>query len=307
MGTDRAREAVHYSFEKIDEGVIFGRARTEGTALSNTAIIDLGGTTVLFDTSLTLRSAREARSAARALTGREPSLVVNSHWHLDHVVGNQVYADRPIYATKRTVEILLEKRSELEGELTRERIEADIRELERLRSATSTDFGRAQYDAVLRVNRALLEEAVELKICPPSNEFEGEIRLPGDRKARLMTFGAAHTESDALLFLEKDRVLLAGDVIVNENHPNLMSGDPEHWLTVLSEVERLRPERIVTGHGPLGSMETVAVMKDYLSTILELARGSGEPTVPERFRPWTESDEFAADIRFARTRRSSSR
>ena len=307
MGMVRLPKTEHYSFQKLDEGITFGEARREGTALSNTAILDLGGSTVLFDTSLTLRSAREIRHAAQVLTGRDPSLVVNSHWHLDHVVGNQVFAGRPIYATKRTIEILLEKRSELEGELTREKIEADIRELERQRSATTTDFGRAQYDAVLRVNRALLDEAVELKLLPPSKEFDGEIRLPGDRKARLLTFGAAHTESDALLFLEKERILLAGDVIVNENHPNLMSGDPEHWLTVLSEVERLRPERIVTGHGPLGSMETVATMKDYLSTVLELARGSGEPTVPERFRAWTESDEFAADVRFARTRRSSSR
>ena len=307
MGMVRLPKTEHYSFQKLDEGITFGEARREGTALSNTAILDLGGSTVLFDTSLTLRSAREIRHAAQILTGRDPSLVVNSHWHLDHVVGNQVFAGRPIYATKRTIEILLEKRSELEGELTREKIEADLRELERQRSATTTDFGRAQYDAVLRVNRALLDEAVELKLLPPSKEFDGEIRLPGDRKARLLTFGAAHTESDALLFLEKERILLAGDVIVNENHPNLMSGDPEHWLTVLSEVERLRPERIVTGHGPLGSMETVATMKDYLSTVLELARESGEPTVPERFRAWTESDEFAADVRFVRTRRSSSR
>jgi len=307
MGMTRLPKTEHYSFQKLDEGITFGEARREGTALSNTAILDLGGSTVLFDTSLTLRSAREIRHAAQVLTGRDPSLVVNSHWHLDHVVGNQVFAGRPIYATKRTIEILLEKRSELEGELTREKIEADLRELERQRSATTTDFGRAQYDAVLRVNRALLDEAVELKLLPPSKEFDGEIRLPGDRKARLLTFGAAHTESDALLFLEKERILLAGDVIVNENHPNLMSGDPEHWLKVLSEVEGLRPERIVTGHGPLGSMETVATMKDYLSTVLELARESGEPTVPERFRSWTESDEFAADVRFARTRRSSSR
>ncbi|MGA3021354.1 MAG: MBL fold metallo-hydrolase [Thermoplasmata archaeon] len=292
----------HYEFETIGDGIVFAGARREGTALSNTGLVDLGPSTLVFDTSLTLHSAQDIRSASLTLTHRSPSLCVNSHWHLDHVVGNQVFADRPIYASKRTIEILLEKRAEMETELSREKLEADIRELEGQRSTQSTEAGRAVYDAVLRINRMLLEETIDLRFTPPSNGFEEELRLPGERNASLLNFGSGHTESDTLLFLAKDRILFAGDLIVAQNHPNLTSGDPEHWLTVLDKIDDLRPERIVTGHGPMGSVETVAEMRDYLTTVRELARETGAPVIPTRFRSWAEPDQFTGNIDYIRSR-----
>ncbi len=292
----------HYSFEDLGDRIHFGHARPEGTALSNTGIVDLGGSTLVFDTSLTLHSAREIRSASVTLTGRAPSLTVNSHWHLDHTVGNQVFADRPIYATKRTVEILLEKRAELEKELTREKLEEDVREIERQRHAQTTDFGRAQYDAVLRVNRMLLQEALELKLTAPTRQFERELKLPGDHDAKLLTFGAGHTDSDAVLFLSKNRTLFSGDLVVTGTHPNLTSGDPEHWLIVLDKLERLRPERIITGHGPLGSVGALGTMRDYLTSVIELAREPGEPTIPARFGSFTGPDQFAGNVAYVRGR-----
>jgi cyclase len=297
-----AVHSEHYAFKTIADEITFGQARRDGTALSNTGIVNLGSSTLVFDTSLTLHSARDIRAASLALTHRFPSLCVNSHWHLDHVVGNQVFADQPIYASKRTIEILLEKRAEIETELSREKLEADIREFARQRSAQSTETGRAVYDAVLRINRMLLGETMDLRFTPPSTAFDEELRLPGERGASLLNFGSGHTESDTMLFLANDRILFAGDLIVAQNHPNLTSGDPEHWLTVLDKIDELRPERIVTGHGPLGSVETVAAMRDYLTAVLELAREPGDPMIPARFRSWAEPDQFAGNIAYVRAR-----
>jgi cyclase len=302
MKSARDLPSEHYTFEAIGEGIAFGRARPEGTGLSNTGVVDLGHSTLVFDTSLTLRSAREIHKASELLTHRPPTLTVNSHWHLDHILGNQLFADRPIYASQRTIEILLEKRAELTTELTPDKLEADIREFERQQSAASTEAGRRPYDAVLRINRAVLAEATELKLTLPSTSFEKELRLPGDRRATLLTFGSGHTESDTLLFLEQDRILFAGDLVVAENHPNLTSGDPAHWLVVLDRIEGLRPERIVTGHGPLGSLETVAAMRDYLTTVLELASQTGDPKMPSQYRSWAEPDQFTGNVAYARTR-----
>jgi len=109
MSDGRAPLSEQYAFRTIGDGVAAGLARPEGAALSNTGVVDLGGSTLVFDTSLTLRSAREIRAAAIERTRRPPSLVANSHWHLDHLMGNQLFADLPIYATTRTVEIALEK------------------------------------------------------------------------------------------------------------------------------------------------------------------------------------------------------
>lgn len=298
----RSLNTEHYAFEEISAGITFGRARPEGAALSNTGIVELGGSTLLFDTSLTLHSARDILEASRAFTRRPPSLTVNSHWHLDHILGNQVFADRPIYASRRTIEILLEKRAELESELSQEKLESDIRGFERQRSAAPTEAGRSPYDAILRINRTLLQEVIDLRFTPPTTGFEKELHLPGDRQASLFTFGSGHTESDTMLFLAQDRVLFAGDLVVAENHPNLTSGDPEHWLTVLDHIDDMRPERIVTGHGPVGSLETVATMRDYLTAVLELAQKPEDPKIPERFRGWAEPDQFTQNVSYTRAR-----
>lgn len=301
--TERALRSEEYSFETMADGVTLARARAEGTALSNSGIVDLGGATVLFDTSLTLRTVRELHEAARSLTGRHPTFGANSHWHLDHVLGNQVLADRAIYATRRTIELLLEQRAELEAELTAEKLSAEVRELEEgLRSAT-TEVGRGAYERAVRINRALLHDVLELRLTPPSTGFEGELRLPGERDARLLTFGSGHTESDAVLLLPKEGVLFAGDLVVGRQHPNVASGDPEHWLVVLDEIERLRPERIATGHGPAGTLETVGEMRDYLTALLELSReGAPEPPIPPRFRSWTHPEQFARNLQALRSR-----
>ena len=289
-----------YVFHDLGGGVTFGEARPEGTALSNTGIVDLGEATLVFDTSLTLGTAREIRAASKSLTGRFPALAANSHWHLDHVLGNQIFADGPIYATRRTAEILVETRAALEKEIGPESLEAEIRDFETKLRAAKSDEDRAALAVVLRINRAILAEVVEIRLTAPSATFESELALPGPKDARLVTFGAGHTESDALLHLPKLGIVFAGDLVVSKRHPNLASGDPEHWLEVLDRIDGLRPERVGVGHGPLGSAETVAEMRDYLRTVLEFARATTPPEIPHRFRAWPEPDRFAANVEIAR-------
>jgi cyclase len=251
---------------------------------------------------LTLGSAREIHAAAKRLTPRHTIFGVNSHWHMDHVIGNQVFDGQPIYATNRTVEILLEKRGEFEKELSPEKLRADVREYEEKQRAESSEFGREKYEFVLRINRALLGEVAEWRFTPASAGFDRDLKLPGGRGARLITFGAGHTESDAILLLPKSRIVFAGDLIVADAHPNLGSGDPVHWLQVLREIEALRPERIVTGHGPLGSPDTIRTMRDYLSAVLEAARGDGPAEVPSQFANWEDPETFAANVTYTRSR-----
>jgi cyclase len=291
---------AHYRFETLGEGVSFGEARKDGAALSNTGILDLGTTTFVFDTSLTLGAAREIREAARSRTGRAPTLAANSHWHLDHILGNQLFADHPIYGTRRTIEIVLEKRAELESELTPTKLESEIRDLERQRSSAAPETGRSVYDAAILLNRAVLAEAVELRLTPPSQSFDGSLRLPGDSGAELRTFGAAHTDSDSFLFVPGPRILFGGDVVVVGSHPNLASGDPRHWLEVLDRLDEWQPERIVPGHGPVSGADAIQGMRDYLGTVLELAQQRGPSEMPTRLRPLGEPDQFRGNVEFTR-------
>ena len=88
-----------------------------GWQIGNSGIIDLGDSTLLFDTGLTPQSARDLRDASVHLTGREPTYVVNSHYHNDHIRGNQCFPESKFISTSLTRELIDSKgRKEFESD-----------------------------------------------------------------------------------------------------------------------------------------------------------------------------------------------
>jgi len=148
-------------------------------AACNSGLLDLGGTTAVFDTSLTPTAARDLDQAVRSSLGRRPSLVINSHWHLDHVLGNQEFPSMPIWSTLRSKEILVERQDELSAALTRESIEKDIRELEARQGSMRSDAAREDLEFNLQLNRAILSEVGRVTLVPPNHTFETHLSLPG--------------------------------------------------------------------------------------------------------------------------------
>ncbi|MCI4372025.1 MAG: MBL fold metallo-hydrolase [Thermoplasmata archaeon] len=269
-----------------------------GAAVSNSAVVDVGDATLVFDTMLTPRAAEDLATAALELTGRRPTLAANSHWHLDHILGNSVFSSLPIYATRRTREILLEKRVELEGELKPEALARDVSEIERQLKAGDPGVSAE----LLALNRALLEDAANLRLTPPTRVFESKFRLPSQRRVELVSWGSGHTESDSVLFLPDEGILYAGDLVLAGVHPSTGSGDPEHWLTVLDEIDRLHPERIVPGHGPVSSGAVVGEMREYLTTVLRVASAPDPHEMPAKYATWGFRESFEQSIRFVRSR-----
>ncbi len=76
------------------------------------AIID-GAEALVYDTHISLDHARLIRRALEA-EGVTKIRVVLSHWHVDHVAGNEVFADCEIIAGRLTAEALIANRQKLE-------------------------------------------------------------------------------------------------------------------------------------------------------------------------------------------------
>jgi cyclase len=224
----------------------------------------------------------------------------NSHWHLDHTLGNQEFSSVPIWATRRTREILLEKRDELALELTRKEIEKGLLEIEAERGKRLTEDARTDLDWIAQINRAVLSEIDNLRLTPPSHSVDSRLPLPGDREAELVSFGSGHTEADAFLFLPKERILFAGDLVVVGLQPSMGSGDPDHWLVVLDQMERLRVERLVPGHGPVVGVEGISETRGYVSGVLEAASAPAGHALPAAIRRWEGSLSLDWNLKFAR-------
>lgn len=297
-------DSPEYTFESLAEGVVFAHARPGSTALANSGIVDLGGSSIVVDTALTLQAARELRSAATSALGRPPALTFNTHWHLDHLLGNQLFTDGPIFATERTIQLLAQHREELLTELDPAALERDLGTFESELRASTHPAARAAYAEVVGINRALLAEAPAIRLTAPTDGFDQEFALPGTRGARLISYGAGHTESDGLLFLPRERLLFAGDLIVNHRHPNLTSGDPEHWLVVLDAIDRLRPSQIVPGHGAIATPQTVQEIREYLHALLAISHQPGKVRIPPRYKEWIDPAQFERNLTFLRERRA---
>lgn len=292
--------SAHYQFEELGEGIRAAIARREGFSICNSGVVDLGDGSLVFDTGLTPESAEDLRDHATRFLGRTPSMAVTSHRHADHCFGNSVFSTIPIWGTRRTREILLETGDTLMAEIRRESLEKDIAELESHRAEMRSEASRDDLEFILQISRALLGSVGRLKVVPPNQTFDSKVTLPGPRGAELVSLGSGHTEADAFLLLPHEKVLFAGDLVVMGVQPSMGNGDPQHWIEELDEIERIGPEQVVPGHGPVTTAEGIRETRDYLSGILEAARSPPESSLPPALRRWDGSLSLTSNLTWAR-------
>lgn len=97
----------HFTVEEVANGVWTTIHKQGGSHICNSGIIDLGEETLVFDTGLCLESARDLKDTATRLTGKTPSIIVNSHLHNDHFYGNQVFEEAETITSKENVRITI--------------------------------------------------------------------------------------------------------------------------------------------------------------------------------------------------------
>jgi glyoxylase-like metal-dependent hydrolase (beta-lactamase superfamily II) len=260
--TNRLYASPYFTVHTVAEGV-YALISTPGTGtLGNAGIVDLGDAALVFDTFLTLQAARDLMAATERLVGKPVKYVVNSHYNADHVNGNQVFADAVVISTPGTRELiatrgfdnLAEMRAHPEyvQELATELAETQD---ERRRKSLEIDLGDT------RMFEACLPE-LELRL--PSVLFDRRLVIWGSaRHVELQTLGGGHTDSDAFMLVPDAKVAFLGDLHFNEAHPSLWTASPDGWITILGRIEQMDLTTVVPGHGPMGPLATVSVLKRY--------------------------------------------
>jgi glyoxylase-like metal-dependent hydrolase (beta-lactamase superfamily II) len=75
----------------------------------------------------------------------------------------------------------------------------------------------------------------------------------GGRTIVIASAGPAHTPGDLFVWLPKERVLFAGDVLVEDGVTMIVDGSTPALLSALDTFEQLRPAVVVPGHGAVPS------------------------------------------------------
>ncbi len=300
--------APHFSLHQLAEGVYHAVARAGGGAMSNAGIVDLGDQALVFDTFLTPLAASDLRAAAERLTGQPVTAVINSHWHNDHVCGNQVFADVAIIATERTQQLVTSNvMASVEG--FRQEAPEYVASLERQLAEATTPEQHAAIANELAEARVMVAGLATLHVTAPNQTLSGQQTFTGGRRAaRLMTYGGGHTESDAFLYLPDDGILFAGDLVVIENHPWIGHGNPSEWDRILDQLAALDIAIIAPGHGPVGAADAIGAMRRYLADIQQVARAgvaAGQSAdelaatpIPTQYAAYAAPEVFGRNLRF---------
>lgn len=273
-----------------------------GVAVSNAAIIDLGDKTVVVDTFMTRQAAEEMAAEVPRLTGRAPYLVVNSHWHTDHVGGNQAFADVPIVGTRRMLELIIE-----DAPATREQFQARTDSIrtaaDNLAASAATPEEEAQAAGTMALAQALIAGADGYRLTLPDVLISDRLDIEGERSMTIHGFGRGHTESDLFVHLPEDDVIITGDLVWTGVHPKTTDGFPAEWAAVLDRIAGLEPARVVSGHGPPGTLADMTAMARYLRNLDDLiaAVRSGDveaatASPPPGSEDWEDISRFRAGL-----------
>jgi cyclase len=206
---------------------------------------------LIFDTFTTVGAAKELKIAAKQLTGRMPSFVINSHAHADHYQGNVAFSDDAILiASTKTRNAMQEEgisRLERMKNLMMEQGNGLRIKLQRTNDITE----KIQIEALLKEYDEFFAEYPQPEdLRLPIMTFEKSLSFRGSqRKAELIALGGAHSPCDAVLWLPDDEILFTADLIIPNDNLILTQGNPENWLSILEELEALRAKIIVPGHG----------------------------------------------------------
>ena len=312
-------QSAGFEVIKVAEGV-YAAVRKEPPGLTvnaNSVFIINDNDVVVVDTTLTPGSARELLTALRKLTNKPVKYVINTHWHDDHVMGNQVFRDAfpnvEFIAHANTRDYLpatgLNNRKQAMSE---HGYPGFIAALKNRLAKNESFFGgpmneeeRATYQSDIKIAERYMAENPGVEIILPTITFYDRLTLYcGKRTIDIRYLGRGHTSGDIVVHLPNECIVVAGDLVI---WPVPYVGSPQshpgEWSTTLEKLLALNPAIILPGHGPVLHDESyVKLLARLLATIrdqVEAAVARGETL--EQTRKSVNLDElqklFAGDSR----------
>ena len=243
---------------------IYAAIRTEPLGLAvnaNSLFIVNDDHVVVVDAQFTRAATQENIAALRRVTNKPVRYVINTHWHDDHVAGNQVYRDtfpnvRFIAHANTRADLVALGRPNRAGQV--QGAPPALDRFDRLLamglggdSTPATAMERASISSAVRIMRQYVAENAGYREVLPDSVFERATTLNGGgRTIEIRWFGRGNTRGDAVTYLPKERIVSTGDLIVAPV-PFGFGSYPTEWIAVLDSIKALNPSAIIPGHGPL--------------------------------------------------------
>ncbi len=307
----------HFKMVELASGIYACIHQLGGKAICNAGIIDLGDETVIFDTFLSPVAAGELKNAVKALGLSPVKYVVNSHYHNDHIRGNQIFGDEAqIIASKKTAKIIREREPRAWA-MERSTAPPQLAFYDSLMTHYTGDTTTQAYRDInlwRPYYQVLVEENESLSLRLPDLELIDPITLEGSRyRVRITPTETGHSQGDVYLEVLDEAILFTGDLLFKDTHPFLGEGDLDSWLQLLDEMKATQPKILVPGHGPVADVQAIAELKEYIEELDaevdrilagDLSLEVAQSQMPDRYQSWDLQAFYGLNLQILSQRRT---
>lgn len=227
---DAATQVGEHTYVILDDNVGF---------VPNVGIVVGERATLIVDTGLGDANGRIVLAEARKLGASTEFYLTATHFHPEHDLGATAFPPSAKMVRWRT-----------------QQDEADAVGAETI----------ARFSGFSPVLAELLADA---EFRPVDILFDDELTLDlGGVRVRVVGVGPNHTLGDTVFFVEEDRVLFTGDVVMGV-FPSVsaQSGSLTKWLANMDAFEALNPATVVPAHGRLGDAGLIRCYREYLTAV----------------------------------------
>jgi glyoxylase-like metal-dependent hydrolase (beta-lactamase superfamily II) len=214
----------------------------EDEELGNAGIVATSEGVVVIDCDV--RSVDELFATLPQLTDKPVRYVINSHHAFDHTSANCFLADKGAILIGSKV---------CRDELMRH---------------GEQNFKRWS-DRRSDVRKLLQEKGVTVAL--PHITFDHELCMDvGGERIELFFCGHAHTPGDILIYLPKDQILFAGDLLWFGYFPNIREAIVPNQIAVANRILECQVKYYIPGHGHISSDRNEVIrMRDFLASLYE--------------------------------------
>ena len=262
------KETNYFYLYALHEGVYAAIAKLGQGAWSNAGIVDMGDELLIFDSLATPSAGYELKMQAEKVTGKRAKYLINSHYHGDHVFGNQAFTDTTIVSTSSTRKWFIEKNKIEDVSKEKEEMKEYLKKLKKQIKVSQDRAIKESLTNQFNEMSNVLKDLPHLKMVLPSVTFDEKLVIEGSkRKVELYCYGGGHTPSDTFMYLPEEKIGFMGDLVTVDLH--LPIYDPVIFSAILEKVKSLDIDLIVPGHGSPGNKELLYTLDNYLTFLKE--------------------------------------